>query len=54
MGATCLIDRSMGNADLGVKLVSLTQLEIETYKEQEIPEWLEAIPITKPGSRDLK
>ena len=54
VGATCLIDRSMGNADLGVKLVSLTQLEIETYKEQEIPEWLEAIPITKPGSRDLK
>lgn len=53
-GATCLIDRSMGNADLGVELVSLTQLEIETYKEQEIPEWLDAIPVTKPGSRDLK
>ena len=54
IGATCLVDRSMGNADLGVELVSLTQLKIETYKKQDIPKWLEAIPVTKPGSRDLK
>ena len=54
IGATCLVDRSMGNADLGVELVSLTQLKIETYKKQDIPEWLQAIPVTKPGSRDLK
>ena len=44
----------MGNADLGVELVSLTQLKIETYKKQDIPKWLQAIPVTKPGSRDLK
>ena len=54
IGATCLVDRSMGNTDLGVELVSLTQLKIETYKKQDIPEWLQAIPVTKPGSRDLK
>lgn len=54
IGATCLVDRSMGNADLGVELVSLTQLKIETYKKQDIPKWLQAIPVTKPGSRDLK
>ena len=54
IGATCLVDRSMGSADLGVELVSLTQLKIETYKEQDIPKWLHAIPVTKPGSRDLK
>ena len=54
IGATCLVDRSMGNTDLGVELVSLTQLKIETYKKQDIPKWLQAIPVTKPGSRDLK
>mgnify|MGYP003388400009 CR=1 FL=1 len=53
VGAACLIDRSMGNADVGVEIVSLTQMEIQTYNEQNIPEWLKAIPVSKPGSRNL-
>jgi len=54
IGAACLIDRSSGFADVGVDLVSLAQMQIDTYKESEIPDWLNALPITKPGSRNLK
>lgn len=54
VGAACLIDRSCGFADVGVDLVSLAQMQIDTYKESEIPDWLNALPITKPGSRNLK
>ena len=54
VGAACLIDRSSGFADVGVDLVSLAQMQIDTYKESEIPDWLNALPITKPGSRNLK
>ena len=54
VGAACLIDRSSGFADVGVDLVSLAHMQIDTYKESEIPDWLNALPITKPGSRNLK
>ncbi len=54
IGAACLIDRSSGFADVGVDLISLAQMQIDTYKESEIPDWLNARPITKPGSRNLK
>ena len=54
IGAACLIDRSGGTADIGVDLVSLAKMQIETFKESEIPDWLNALPITKPGSRNLK
>ncbi|MBL6770617.1 MAG: orotate phosphoribosyltransferase [Rhizobiales bacterium] len=54
VGAACLIDRSSGFADVGVDLVSLAQMQIDTYSELEIPDWLNALPITKPGSRNLK
>jgi len=54
VGAACLIDRSSGVADVGVDLISLAQMQIDTYKESEIPDWLNALPITKPGSRNLK
>ncbi len=54
IGAACLIDRSGGTADVGVDLVSLAKMQIETYEESEIPDWLNAMPISKPGSRNLK
>lgn len=54
IGAACLIDRSGGTADVGVDLVSLAKMQIETFKDSEIPDWLNALPITKPGSRNLK
>jgi len=54
IGAACLIDRSGGTADVGVDLVSLAKMQIETFEDSEIPDWLNALPITKPGSRNLK
>ncbi len=54
VGAACLIDRSAGRADLGVPLVSLAEMEIETFAPEDVPGWLAAIEVTKPGSRGLK
>lgn len=54
LGAACLIDRSGGNADLGVKLVALATLNIPTYPADRLPPELAAVPATKPGSRGLK
>jgi orotate phosphoribosyltransferase len=54
LGAACLIDRSGGNADLGVPLVSLATLDIPNYPADRLPPDLAAIPAAKPGSRALK
>jgi orotate phosphoribosyltransferase len=54
LGAACLIDRSGGQADLGVPLVSLVTLDIPNYPADQLPPELAAIPATKPGSRHLK
>src|SRR5215212_3331512 len=51
LGAACLIDRSGGNADLGVPLVSLATLDIPNYPADRLPPDLAAIPAAKPGSR---
>lgn len=54
LGAACLIDRSGGKADLGVKLVTLATLDIPAYPADRLPPELQAVPATKPGSRGLK
>lgn len=54
IGTGCLIDRSMGKADIGFPIASLTQIYIETYDSNNVPDWLSAIAITKPGSRKIK
>ena len=46
-----LVDRSGGEADLGVPFFPLVQLNFPTYSEDALPESLAAIPVTKPGSR---
>ena len=51
VGVGCIIDRSDGAIDFGVKQVSLAKLKVEKYKEDEIPDWLKEIPTSKPGSR---
>ncbi|MBK8981039.1 MAG: orotate phosphoribosyltransferase [Ignavibacteria bacterium] len=53
-GVGFIIDRSNGKADFGTKQYSLAKMEVIKYAEDELPEWLEKIPVTKPGSRDLK
>jgi orotate phosphoribosyltransferase len=51
--ACCLIDRSDGEADVGVPLVSLAGLKVPAYDPAALPPALEALPPVKPGSRSL-
>lgn len=53
LGAACLIDRSGGRADVGVKLVSLLELDIPDYDANDLPDDLKTMPAVKPGSRGL-
>lgn len=53
VGACCLIDRSGGQANVGVPLISLARLDIPTYAADAVPPELAAIPADKPGSRSL-
>jgi orotate phosphoribosyltransferase len=46
-----LIDRSMGSVDLGVPFYPLAAFDFPTYAEDEIPEELARVAVTKPGSR---
>ena len=48
-----LVDRSSGEVDLGVPFFPLIQLSFPTYPEDEVPESLQAVPVTKPGSRKV-
>ena len=54
LGASCLIDRSNGRADIGVPLVSLVAMDVPDYAPNALPPELAALPAEKPGSRDLK
>ena len=53
VGAACLIDRSGGRADLGVRRIALATLDIPAYAPDALPPELEALPAVKPGSRAL-
>ncbi len=46
-----LIDRSEGTADLGVPFYPLAAFNFPTYAEDEIPQELARVAVTKPGSR---
>ncbi|MGI9371131.1 MAG: orotate phosphoribosyltransferase [Hyphomicrobiales bacterium] len=53
VAASCLIDRSAGKSELGVPLVALLEMEVPAYAEADMPPELRAIPVEKPGSREL-
>jgi orotate phosphoribosyltransferase len=53
VAATCLIDRSNGTADVGVPLVSLLRMDVQTYDPNDLPAELATIPAIKPGSRSI-
>ena len=46
-----LVDRSGGNADLGVPFYPLIRIDVPTYDASDLPEELAKIPAVKPGSR---
>lgn len=54
VGAACLIDRSGGEADIGVPLVSLARYKVPAYPADALPPELAVIPAIKPGSRGLQ
>lgn len=54
VAAACLIDRSGGEADVGVPLVSLIQFKVPAYPADDLPPELAAIPPVKPGSRGIQ
>src|SRR5271165_6263762 len=53
VGAACLIDRSGGRAEIGVRRVALATLDIPAYPPDALPPELAALPAVKPGSRAL-
>ena len=46
-----LVDRSGGNADLGIPFFPLIRIDVPTYEADSLPPELAAIPAVKPGSR---
>jgi orotate phosphoribosyltransferase len=53
VAASCLIDRSAGEVDVGVPLFALVGLEVPAYEADNLPAELAAIPAIKPGSRGM-
>ena len=49
----CLVDRSCGKAKLDFPLISLLEVEVKTFEENDVPDELKDIPAVKPGSRWL-
>lgn len=54
IAAGSLVDRSSGQADLGVPFFPLVRLSVPAYPADHLPPELAAIPAIKPGSRGLK
>lgn len=50
-GVGVLIDRSAAPLDFGCEFFTSYKVEAESWAEEEVPDWLAAIPITKPGTR---
>jgi orotate phosphoribosyltransferase len=50
VGAGAIINRG-GDVDLGVPFSALAEVSFPTWREEDVPAWLRAIPVTKPGSR---
>lgn len=46
-----IIDRSCGSVDLGVPFYPLLAIDFPTHDENDIPEALARVEVTKPGSR---
>jgi orotate phosphoribosyltransferase len=54
VAAGCLINRSGGDADVGVPLTALATIKAPIFDANDVPDDLKDIPAIKPGSRGLK
>jgi orotate phosphoribosyltransferase len=50
----CIFDRSGGDADIGVPLISLAAKRFPDFDPNDLPPELAGTPAYKPGSRGLK
>ena len=53
LGYACIIDRSNGKSNIEKKIVSQIQIEIPTFKKDNLPKHLINTKPTKPGSRNI-
>jgi orotate phosphoribosyltransferase len=51
VGAASVIDRSNGEADVGVPRIALASLSVPSYSKEDCPLCAAGIPPSKPGSR---
>ena len=51
VGAGSIVDRSGGQADVGVPRVALATLQVAVYQPEDCPQCRAGIPVVKPGSR---
>jgi orotate phosphoribosyltransferase len=54
IGVGFIIDRTNGKVNFGCNMYSLASIEVIKFLPENVPEWLSKIPVTKPGSRNLK
>ena len=54
VGVGVLVDRAGGKLDFGVPLEATLSLNVESWEEGEVPDWLSQVPITRPGSTGKK
>tara|TARA_Y100000992_G_C20981956_1_gene357753 strand:- start:24 stop:605 length:582 start_codon:yes stop_codon:yes gene_type:complete len=53
VGYACIIDRSNGQSEIKEKIISQVELNIPTYRKENLPKELLSIEAVKPGSRNL-
>ncbi|MFQ3586241.1 MAG: orotate phosphoribosyltransferase [Fimbriimonadaceae bacterium] len=53
VGVGVLIDRSQEPVDFGCPMYAAYRVEARSYAPDEVPDWLAAIPVTKPGTRPM-
>ena len=51
LGVAMLVDRSNGSVSLGVPMISLLALNVETFEADKLPPDLAKLPAVKPGSK---
>jgi orotate phosphoribosyltransferase len=51
IGTGVLIDRAPAPPDFGCPHYSASKVEAESFAPDAVPDWLAAVPITKPGTR---
>ena len=53
VGYGCIIDRSNNKSLIKKKIISQVKINIKTFRENKLPDYLKKIKIIKPGSRNL-